>query len=213
MDEIEITFNGENYILAYNEQSGYYEEKITAPEDGGVYEVEANFTDLFGTDYKKTETIQILAKEQIKLNMKKVFIWIFDHKDFSVKDIVEIADYSINIDEETNANATINVLKKTGAVSRDLVAVKINNDVVYWGIIKEISNNDGEELYIFTLKYITNMFDQDIILEDEDLIKTTGVPIARQGSAQWILDVITYCAFSYFFRISSAFLNLSLSFL
>ena len=42
-------------------------------------------------------------------------MWIFDHKDFTVKDIVEIADYDINIDEETNANTIIKVLKKNNA--------------------------------------------------------------------------------------------------
>lgn len=116
-----------------------------------------------------------VAQEKIDLNMRKVFMWIFDCKDFSIKDIVEISDYEINIDEETNANSIIRVLKDTGAKARDLIAVKRNNEVIYWGIIEEISNNDGEKLYVYTSKYITNMFNQDVILEDENLIKTTGV--------------------------------------
>ena len=102
-------------------------------------------------------------------------MWIFDYKDFSVKDIVEIADYEINIDEETNANTIIKVLKKTTAKARDIIFIKKNNEIIYWGIIDNIQNDDGETLYQYTLKYITNLFDQNIILEDENLIKTTGI--------------------------------------
>ena len=95
--------------------------------------------------------------------------------DFSVKDIVEIADYDINIDEETNANSTINVLKKTTAKARDVVVVKKNNEVIYWGVIDEIQNEDGKQLYQYITKYITNLYDRNIQLKNENLIKTTGV--------------------------------------
>lgn len=102
-------------------------------------------------------------------------MWIFDYKDFSVKDIVEIADYEINIDEETNANTMIKVLKNTTAKARDIIAVKKNNEVVYWGTIDNIFNEDGKQLYEYTVKYITNIFNQKVKLENESLIKTVGV--------------------------------------
>lgn len=175
MNELTINFNNKNYNVNYNPQTGYYEVDLEAPSTGGVYNVEANFTDLFGQSYENTQAIQILAKEKIELEMTKVFMWIFDYQDFSIKDVVEIADYEISIDEETNANSIIRVLKDTGAKARDLIVVKRNNENVYWGIIEEISNNDGEQLYEYNLKYITNMFNQDVILEDEELLKTTGV--------------------------------------
>lgn len=175
MNELTINFNNKNYNVNYNPQTGYYEVDLEAPSTGGIYNVEANFTDLFGQSYENTQAIQILAKEKIELEMTKVFMWIFDYQDFSIKDIVEIADYEISIDEETNANSIIRVLKDTGAKARDLIVVKRNNENVYWGIIEEISNNDGEQLYEYNLKYITNMFNQDVILEDEELLKTTGV--------------------------------------
>lgn len=102
-------------------------------------------------------------------------MWIFDYKDFSVKDIIEISDYEINIDEETNANTIMKILKKTTAKAKDIVAVKKNNEVVFWGVVDNIQNEDGKKLYEFTQKYITNIFNQNIKLEDEDIIKTTGV--------------------------------------
>lgn len=175
MNELTITFNEQTYIAKYNKQTGYYEVEITAPNVGGIYNADIAFTDIFGVDYEADLAVQILAKEKIKIESNKVFMWIFDYKDFAVKDIVEIADYEINIDEETNANTILNVLKKTTAKARDIVAIKKNNDVIYWGIIDNIQNMDGQKLYEYTVKYITNLFNQNIILQDEELIKTTGI--------------------------------------
>lgn len=164
MNEMTINFNGQDYIAKYNAQTGYYEVNLEAPAQGGIYEADIAFTDLLGQSYEDTQVIQIWAKEKIEIETNKVFMWIFDYKDFEVKDIVELSDYEINIDEETNANSIIKVLKKTTAKSRDIVAIKKNNEVVYWGIIDNIQNEDGKLLYEYTLKYITNIFDEDIAL-------------------------------------------------
>lgn len=175
MSQVTINFNNQNYIMTYNPQSNYYELELTAPETGGVYTANVEFTNLFGEQYEDSLPIQIFAKEPVEIETNKVFMWIFDHKDFTVKDIVEITDYEINIDEETNSNTLISVLKKTTAKARDLVAIKKNNEVVYWGIVDNIQNTDGQALYQYTLKYITNLFNQNIKLENESLLSSTGV--------------------------------------
>jgi hypothetical protein len=102
-------------------------------------------------------------------------MWIFNTEtsNLGIKDIVEIADYEITIDEETNANSTIKVLKKTDAKANDIVAVKKNNEVVYWGVISEIQNEDGKNSYTFVTKYITNIFDRQITLRNESVIRTS----------------------------------------
>ena len=174
-NQLLVTFNNENYVATYNEQTGYYELELTAPSTGGIYTAEIEFTDLYLQTYEDSVDIQVWAKQPVVIETNKVFMWIFDHKDFSVKDIVEISDYEISIDEETNSNSLISVLKKTTAKSEDIVAIKKNNEVIYWGIIDNIQNNDGEALYQYTLKYITNLFNQSVILEDENLIKTAGI--------------------------------------
>ncbi len=199
MDHITINFNGQDYIATYNEQSEYYEVNLKAPETGGIYNADITFTDLIGQSHNDTQAIQVWAKEQIKIETNKVFMWIFNYNDFSVKDIVEISDYEINIDEETNANTIIKVLKKTTAKSRDIVAIKKNNDIIYWGIIDNISNEDGKLLYEYTIKYITNLFNQNIKLENEDLIKTTGVEdfIAKAITDNFISNVDTFINKSY----------------
>ena len=183
-NQLTVTFNNQNYIATYNPQSGYYELELQAPETGGIYTAEINFTDLYGQEYEDSLAIQIWAKEKIKIESNKVFMWIFDFYNFSVKDIVEVANREINIDEETNSNTIINVLKKTTARAKDIVAIKNNNEVVYWGKIDNIQNTDGQALYQYTIKYITNLFNQNIILENENLIKTTGVE-------DFIADAIT----------------------
>ena len=111
-NQLTINFNNQNYIATYNPQSGYYELELQAPDSGGVYTADINFTDLYGQEYEDSVAIQIWAKEKIKIETNKMFMWIFDFKDFTVKDIVEISNYEINIDEETNANTIINVLIK-----------------------------------------------------------------------------------------------------
>ena len=183
-NQLTVTFNDQNYIATYNPQSGYYELELQAPETGGIYTAEINFTDLYEQEYEDSLAIQIWAKEKIKIESNKVFMWIFDFYNFSVKDIVEVANREINIDEETNSNTIINVLKKTTARAIDILAIKNNNEVVYWGKIDNIQNTDGQALYQYTIKYITNLFNQNIILENENLIKTTGVE-------DFIADAIT----------------------
>ncbi|HIY56854.1 MAG TPA: hypothetical protein H9829_01450 [Candidatus Tetragenococcus pullicola] len=170
-----INFNDNSYNVNFNDQSGYYELELTAPINGGIYNAEIHFTDLLLKEHTSNQPIQIFLKEPIILEMNKVFMWIFDGMDFKVKDIVELSNYEINIDEETNASSLINVLKKTTAKEEDIVAIKKNNEVVYWGTVENIQNENGEMLYEYTLKYFTNIFDQDIILKNENLIKTTGV--------------------------------------
>ena len=183
-NQVIVSFNNQNYIMDYNEQTGYYEIELRAPEVGGIYTADITFIDLYEEKYQDSIPVQVWAKEPIIIETNKVFMWIFDFYDFSVKDVVEIANYEINIDEETNANTIINVLKKTTAKARDLVAIKKNNEVIYWGTIDNIQNTDGQAIYEYTIKYITNLFNQNVILENESLIKTTGVE-------DFIADAIT----------------------
>ena len=194
MSEITINFNNENHLAKYNEQTGYHEVELEAPSAGGIYNANITFTDLLGQSYEDTQVIQILAKEKIEIETNKVFMWIFDYSDFSVKDIVELADYDINIDEETNANTIIKVLKKTTAKERDIIAIKKNNEVVFWGTVDNISNEDGKQLYEYTIKYITNMFDQKIELKNENLIKEDGVEdfIANAITTNFISNTDTF---------------------
>ena len=165
-NELQVTYDSQVYTLTYNAQSGFYEIELQAPNDGGIYPIELVFQDLLGDEYTADSVVQVLEKEPIKFGQNKTFMWIFSHYDMSVIDILEIADYSIVVDEETNATSTIKVLKETTAVADDIVAFKKDNEVLYWGKIEEINNNNGEIAYTYTLKYLTNMFSQELALEE-----------------------------------------------
>lgn len=196
---MKIRYNGKEYDAKYNEQTGYYEINLTAPDTGGIYNIEAEFTDLFEQKYTEQKTIQIFAQEKTKSNNEATFMWVFDGDDFSIKGIVELSNYEISIDEETNANTIVNVLKNIQAKEDDIVAVKKENEVIYWGIVKEVKNEDGEALYQYTLKYIDNMFDQKVILKNEDIIKTTGIEdfIAKTIKENFINNTDTFLNKSY----------------
>jgi len=129
--------------------------------------------------------------------MDNLVLWIFNHYDFSIKDIVEIADYEIVIDEETNGNSNIQILRNTSVVANDIIVVKKGTEDLYWGIVDNVSNEGGETKYLLTCKYITNMFNQKIELENESIISTTGVE-------DFIADAIT----NNFISNSDTFVNL-----
>lgn len=178
MWDLSIEYKGTTYPVSYNSQSGYYEIELQADSTGGIYPIDITYEDIFNDEYTSTYDLQVFAKKPITLDIPKVFMWIFDFysgNSLKVKDIVEIADYEITIDEETNAKSTIKVLKETTAKAKDLIAVKKNNEVVYWGTIDEIQNNDGENSYRYITKYFTNIFDRKIKLTNENIIRTTGV--------------------------------------
>lgn len=198
MGEMTISFNGQTYTATYNEQTGYYEAQLTAPNVGGIYQANITYTDSLDIDFNDNKTLQIFAKEELKVDINKVFMWIFSYEDFSVKDIVELSDYEINIDEETNANSTIKIIKKTTAKARDIIAVKKNNEVIYWGIIDEIQNESGEKAYTFITKYITNLFDRNIELEGQEDIRVYGIE-----------DFILQAIRNNFTLSSDAFINLN----
>lgn len=188
MNDLTIHFNEKDYIATYNEQTGYYEVNLQAPATGGIYEADVKFTDLFGQNYEDTQVIQVLAQEEIKLETNEILMWIFDFRDFTIKDIVELSDYEINIDEETNITSLARVLKKTTAEAQDIIFIKKNGKIVYWGIIDKITNEDGNKVYEYTLKYITNMFDEEVESNYEegveDLIRTTGIEDFLQKTIQ-----------------------------
>ena len=171
---MKVKYNNREYEANYNQQTGYYEIELEAPLTGGIYQINAEFIDLFGNIYTDTKDIQVLAKQKEMIKSKTRFMWIFDSVDFHIKDIVELSDYEISIDEETNSNTIVNILKRTNAKADDIVIIK-NDEDIFWGVIKEIKNEDGKMLYKYMLKYITNIVDQKVVLRNEEVIKNTGV--------------------------------------
>ena len=172
---LKVTFDNEEYELIYNEQSGFYEIELVAPKIGGIYNAEITFADLLKNIETSTKKIQIYAKEENTNVSKETLVYFLSKTDLEIKDIVEFDNYEYEIDEETNKNTVFNIMKKINAENGDIVVLQRNGIIDYLGIIKDIGNENGELKRKVTLKYISNIFDRKIILENENLIGESGI--------------------------------------
>ena len=173
MANIVVEFNNKKYNATYNKNTDEYEVELTAPEIGGIYNTEITYTEDSKTENTSID-VRILKRKPLKITTEETYMYIFDYRDFSVKDVVQLPEYEINIDEETNANTTVKVLKKTTAKANDIVIIKENNEFIYWGVIQNIENEDGTSVYQYIIKYITNIFDQNIIL-NQNIVNTNNI--------------------------------------
>ena len=80
--------------------------ELQAPEIGGIYNIETSYTDNEKSD-STNFNVRILKEAPIKIITEEAYMYIFDYRDFTVKDIAQLYNYEINIDEETNANSII----------------------------------------------------------------------------------------------------------
>lgn len=101
--------------------------------------------------------------------------YFLDQNNFTITDVVELQEVNMVIDEETNKNTEITVVQKLKAIKGDIICIKENNDITYLGVISSPINENGSKKYTLTAKYITNIFDRAIFLENEQLIKNVGI--------------------------------------
>lgn len=172
---VKAKFNNKEYELIYNSQSGFYEIEIEAPEVGGVYNAEIVFEDLLGNIEESNKKIQIWSKEKKANVQKETLVYFLDKSDLEIKDYIEFEDYEYVIDEETNQNTIFNVMKKVNAENGDIVILQRDGKTDYIGKIQDIENEDGELQRKITLKYISNIFDRKIIVENEKIISSVGI--------------------------------------
>lgn len=172
---IKVTFNNKEYDLYYNKQSGYYEIELDAPQTGGIYETIITFNDLLENTEISSKEIQIWAKEKYANVVEETLVYFLGRTDLEIKDVIEFENYEYIIDEETNKNTIFNIVKKMNAENGDIVILQRNGNIDYIGIIKDIENENGELKRKVTLRYISNIFDRKIILENENLIGELGI--------------------------------------
>lgn len=162
---MQITFNNQTYEATYNEQTGYWEADIDGVSgNGGLYELVISGKTFSDYTYK----FNIYKKQtDIKFKTNSDFIWIFDKRDGRVKELLEVFDYDITIDEETNGNSQFVLMKDTlNADSGDLIVFNHNGNIEYYGVIQEVQSQGEEIKKTLVCKYITNIFDSKIPLED-----------------------------------------------
>lgn len=173
--EVFVEINGKDYYASYNRDSGYFEVELLSPETGGLYDLKCTAIDKFQNRVDELRKLQVLTIVVPKVTTEKVIAYFLDRFSFEIKDVIDLQNYELNIDEETNANSTLTVMKKLNAGDKDFVFINENDNIKYIGIIDAPVNENGEVKYTITAKYITNLFDRDILLNNEELISNAGI--------------------------------------
>ena len=172
---VKISFNGEEYYAIYNAQTDFYELYLNSPEVGGVYEIEAEATDISGVTDTAVKNLQVLKRPSVKIIEEETIVYFLCKEDLDIKDVLEYENYEYNIDEETNAKTIFNTYRKVNVSNGDIAVLKRKNQIDYIGIVEDVTNENGEKVQGITLKYISNIFDRKIILSNEETISTTGI--------------------------------------
>ena len=162
---MQITFNNQTYNATYNEQTGYWEADIEGISgNGGLYDLVIS-GDTF-SDY--TYKLNILKKQKFDgFKSDSNFIWVYDKRLGTIKYVLEVFDYEIEIDEETNANSQFVVMKDNIDIdSGDLIVFNSNGSILYYGVVEEVQSEGNGIKRTVICKYITNIFDSKIPLEE-----------------------------------------------
>lgn len=171
--DIQITYQGNTYTLTYNPQSGYYEKELVANITGGN-EIDIQATDLLGNISRKTHKFQVLAIEQIEIMKETDIAYIFDYNTLELKDIRKISDYTVDLDDETNAISKIKFTNRFNANEKDYVYLKKHGSN-FLGIFKDLTEMKNDNDYTVETLDVSNIFDEKIFLSNENLIKTVGI--------------------------------------
>lgn len=127
--------------------------------------------------------------------------YFLDKNTFEIVDVLQLEDFQINLDEETNAKTSMTVIKKPNAKDKDIVFIKNGEETKYMGIIEAPTNNDSIDsetcAYNINAKYITNLFNRKIILENENIISEQGIE-----------DFISYTITNEFLNSEDVLLNI-----
>lgn len=103
------------------------------------------------------------------------YAYFMDKNCFEIKDIIQIQNYQINLDEETNAKTIITLVKTPNIKDGDIVVVKEGKETKFVGVAEAPECEENSCIYTVSAKYITNLFDRKIILDNEVLIKEQGI--------------------------------------
>lgn len=192
-----IEYDGEQYTLTYNNQSGYYEIELKA-KNTGVNQINIKATDIL--DNEKIDVFEfqvfLLINEDKNAFKEKDIAYIFSYKDLKIKDIQKVTGYNVLLDDETNATSAISFANKFNAEEKDYVLLKkeYNNFLGIFSDLTEMKNNND---YKASVKDVSNIFDEKIFLTNAEIIKTTGIE-----------DFIKFTIENYFSKTYDSFTNL-----
>lgn len=101
--------------------------------------------------------------------------YFLDKNTFEIKDVVQIQNYQINLDEETNSKTSTTLISSLNAKDKDIILVKEREKNVFIGIIEAPTTKNEGIVNEINAKYITNLFDRKLILKNSNIIKEQGI--------------------------------------
>lgn len=101
-------------------------------------------------------------------------LYILSKQDLSILSICKLADYQINLDEETNAKSTF-TLMKTNGLKKDNFMVLNGLYRQFLFIIDEVNTEKGSDAVTVTALDISNIFDRKVIEKNTETMTSNSI--------------------------------------
>ena len=101
--------------------------------------------------------------------------YFISRKDFTIINCIEASTYSIAYNLNCGGKTSIVIAGNPNASDGDFVILKDGKDIKFKGIIEVIDNADGGKKYSISCLEMEQLFDRQVILQNEGLISNSGI--------------------------------------
>ena len=101
-------------------------------------------------------------------------LYILSKQDLSILSICKLADYQINLDEETNAKSTFTLMKTNGLKKGNYMTLNgLYRQFIF--VIDDVQTEKGSNVVTVTALDISNIFDRKVIEKNIDTMKSKSI--------------------------------------
>lgn len=101
-------------------------------------------------------------------------LYVLSKQDLSILSVCKLADWQINLDEETNAKSTFSLMKTEGLIKDNFLVLNgLYKQFLF--IIDEVQTEKGSNLSTVTALDISNIFDRKVIEKNIDDMKNESI--------------------------------------
>ena len=101
-------------------------------------------------------------------------LYILSKQDLSILSICKLADYQINLDEETNAKSTFTLMKTKGLKKENYMVLNgLYRQFIF--VIDDVQTEKGSNVVTVTALDISNIFDRKVIEKNIDTMKSKSI--------------------------------------
>ena len=101
-------------------------------------------------------------------------LYVLSKQNLSILSICKVADYQINLDEETNAKSTFTLIKDNG-IKKDNFLVVNGLYRQFLFVIDDVQTEKGSDMVTVTALDISNIFDRKVIEKNTDTMTTKSI--------------------------------------